>query len=78
MQGIISLDKKGKRIQERKGGPEAKPFQKVVNLKLGIPNLFLVYSPLMKSGISLDQKTTSVFKERPRLTKLSAQAFPSL
>jgi len=56
---------------------EPKPFQKVLNLKLGIPNLFLMYSPLIKSGIISDQNNSKEGKERPRFARLSAQVLPS-
>jgi len=39
------------------------PFQKVLNLKLGNPNIFLVYSLLMKSGIVSDQNNSKDDKD---------------
>jgi len=49
-----------------KRGIRPKPFQKVVILKLGIPNLFLMYSPLTKTS---NQKTSKEGKVKPKLAK---------
>jgi len=55
-----------------------KPFQKVMNLKQGIPNLFLMYSPLRKVGTSENQYKSKDDKVRPKFARPSAHAFPSL
>jgi len=73
----LKLDKKKKSIRNKRE-TISKPFQKVLNLKLDIPNLFLVYSPLMKSRIKFDQNNSEEDKERIRLARLSAQALTSL
>jgi len=37
-----------------------------------------MYSPLMKSGMSSNQKSSKEVSERPKLTGPSAQTLPSL
>ena len=54
------------------------PSQKFVNLKLDMPNLFLMYSPLMKSGMSSNQKTSKKVSKRQKLARPFAQTLPSL
>jgi hypothetical protein len=80
MQEALLKRYKSKKVEvhHRKGGLGHGPFQKEINLKLGIPNLFLMYSLLMKSGISIHQTKEEKDKDKPILATLSAQKFPSL
>jgi len=77
VKSISSFHRKRKESTRKKRGIRPKPFQKVVNLKLGIPNLFLMYSPLTNSGITSNQNMSKEDKDKPKLAKLSAQVFPS-
>jgi len=69
-----------KKIKEyiEKKGTRQKPLKKVISLKLGNPNLFLMYSDLIESGTSFQTLVVKRVKERPMLTKLSTQKLPSL
>jgi len=67
-----------KKSTKRKGGTNQRPFQKVMYRKLGIPNLFLMYSPLTKSGTVSNQNKSKEDKVKPKFARLSAQEFPSL
>jgi len=74
---LIIVDEQ-KKSRKEKSGTKPKPFQKVENLKLGIPNLFLLYSPLMESGKLSDENKSEEVNERPIFARLSAQVLPSL
>jgi len=58
---IISLKKRKKEYQREKG-IRPKSFQKMVNLKLGISNLLLIYSSLTKGHYQTkkDQKRIKI------------------
>jgi len=60
---------RSKKKKKRRTRP--KPFQKVINLKQGISNLFLMYSPLRKVGALENQDKSKVDSERPKFARLS-------
>jgi len=61
---ITSIYKK-KEVQDKIKGIRPKPSQKEINLKLNIPNIFLMYSLLIKSGIVSDQNIYTYNKVKP-------------
>ena len=65
-----------KKEYKKEKGDETKTFS--VNLKLDMSNIFLMYSPLMKLGMSSNQKSSKEVSERPKLTRPFAQTLPSL
>lgn len=68
-------------VHHRKGGLGQGPFQKEINLKLGILNLFLMYSLLMMSGISIHQakeeKNTRGFNVNEPIPNTDTEFFSS-
>jgi hypothetical protein len=69
-----NIDQK-KRVQKRKGGLGQGPLQKETNLKLGIPNLFLMYSPLKETGTEGNHVKSKEDKDKPMSAKPFAQLF---
>lgn len=57
---------KSKKEYKIEKGDRPKPFQKVLNLQLGISNLLLMYSPLIKSGILSDQNNSKEGKKKKK------------
>jgi len=67
-----------KKSIRKKREMKSKPSQKFVCLKLNMPNLFLMYSSLMMSGITSNQNKSKEVQEKPKLPKPPAHTFHSL